>query len=391
MTDVLDSRDYWDRQARRDPLWAILFDTAKREGKWDVARFFQTGASEIATVLFELDAQQVDVRRGAALDFGCGVGRLTQALAPHFDRAVGVDVSPTMRDLAERLNQHPSKVSYVSNQAPDLRIFEDRSFDFIVSSIVLQHIPPDIACSYVREFFRVLKPGGVAVFQLPSHRRRLQHRPLESVTRAMPDDAYHAAIAVEGLPRRLRAGRQITLQVTVTNLSIVDWNQRDYGAFSVGDHWFDGGGLRMLTRDDGRTRLPLILRARDTCRVPLTINAPSGPGDYQCEFDVAHEGVLWFHDRGSAVARQEVRVGGDEDLPAPQERPAPSPATSADARDGIPANSGVEDPGEFPMYGVALDTIVRLVAAHGATLVHVENDRSCGDDWVSYKYFVRRQ
>jgi len=49
----------------------------------------------------------------------------------------------------------------------------------------------------------------------------------------------------------------------------------------------------------------------------------------------------------------------------------------------------VGDPGEFPMYGVPLDTVVRLVTGQGATLVHVESDRSCGDDWVSYRYFVR--
>jgi SAM-dependent methyltransferase len=388
MSDVLDHKDYWERQARRDPLWAILSDPAKREGQWDVARFFQTGASEIATLLFELDVQQVEVRRGAALDFGCGVGRLTQALAAHFERVVGVDVSPTMRDLAERCNQHPAQVSYVANQAPDLRIFDDRSFDVIVSSIVLQHIQPDVARAYVREFLRLLRPGGIAVFQLPSHRRRVQDRPVESATRAMPEDAYRASIALDGLPRRVRAGSQMTLQVEVTNLSVIDWSQRDFGVFSVGDHWFDGDGLRMLTRDDGRTRLPLVLRARETCRVPLTINAPAEPGDYQCEFDVAHEGVLWFHDRDSAVLRLEVRVGdGDEPL-VPREAAAPSPPAQTGGR-AILADTGVEDPGEFPMYGVPLDTVVRLVTGQGATLVHVESDRSCGDDWVSYRYFVR--
>ena len=44
MTDVLeDSRNYWDRHARRDPLWAILSDAAKRDGQWDTTRFFDTG------------------------------------------------------------------------------------------------------------------------------------------------------------------------------------------------------------------------------------------------------------------------------------------------------------------------------------------------------------
>jgi len=38
---------------------------------------------------------------------------------------------------------------------------------------------------------------------------------------------------------------------------------------------------------------------------------------------------------------------------------------------------------------MAVHSVVGLIADHGATLLHVENDRSCGDDWVSYRYFVR--
>src|SRR5690349_13795690 len=88
MSELHVNQDYWDRQAQRDPLWAILSDATKRDGKWDAARFFQTGSSEIASILYELEAQGFEVRRGAALDFGCGVGRLTQAMATQFERVV---------------------------------------------------------------------------------------------------------------------------------------------------------------------------------------------------------------------------------------------------------------------------------------------------------------
>jgi SAM-dependent methyltransferase len=123
VTDVIETiRDYWDRHAERDPLWAVLSDTAKRDGKWDVAQFFRTGISEIETVLYTIHAQQFALCRGSAMDFGCGVGRLTQALGSHFDRVVGVDVSPRMLELAERLNERPGTVSYVNNQAADLHL-----------------------------------------------------------------------------------------------------------------------------------------------------------------------------------------------------------------------------------------------------------------------------
>ena len=397
MSDLIeDGRAYWDRHAQRDPLWAILSLPGKRDGKWDVGRFFQTGVSEIGFVLYEIDAQQFDLRRTSALDFGCGVGRLTQALAPHFERVVGLDVSPSMVDLATRLNQHPGTVSYVCNQAPDLRLFEDGSFDFIVSSIVLHHLQPDLACAYIREFLRVLTPGGIAVFQLASHHRRAGVRTAESIVKRMPDEAYRAALLVVDVPGAIRPGAQITVPVDVTNVSAFDWIQRECGVLSLGNHWLESGGGRMLTRDDGRAKLPAVLRAGQTCRLSLTINVPRERGQYELEIDLAHEGVLWFQDLGSDVVRLAVRVEDESNSGPAAERITPAtPPRSASAGPAVHATSladartDTDDPGEFPMFGVALNRVAGLIAGHNATLLHVDSDLSGGEEWVAYRYFVR--
>jgi len=297
-------RDYWDRHAQRDPLWAILSDSAKSAGRWDIGRFFQTGVSEIAALFYQLDSRRIAVDRRAALDFGCGVGRLTQALAPHFGRVVGVDVSPRMLELAAGMNRFGSKVSYVANQAADLSRFDDGAFDFIVSNIVLQHIPPDISRAYIAEFFRVLAPGGVLIFQLPSHQRQPDDRPPAPAVTPMPDDAYQAGLAVTGVSSMaLGPAGEITLDVAVTNRSAFEWSAQEFGVIRVGNHWRDASGDRMLIRDDGRSSLPNMLPSGSTCRVPLPIRAPSDPGEYYCEIDLAHEGILWFHDKGSPVVR----------------------------------------------------------------------------------------
>jgi ubiquinone/menaquinone biosynthesis C-methylase UbiE len=47
------------------------------------------------------------------------------------------------------------------NDQDDLRIFPDNTFDFIYSNFVLQHIKPDYTKAYIREFLRVLAPGGI--------------------------------------------------------------------------------------------------------------------------------------------------------------------------------------------------------------------------------------
>jgi len=406
MTDFLEeSRSLWDAHARRDPLWAILSDPDKKGGKWDVRRFFQTAVGEISLIFYQLRSSGIEPGRGSALDFGCGVGRLTQALAWHFDRVVGVDVSPAMIGAAEKLNQRPLTVSYVWNQAADLKIFGDDGFDFIVSNLVLQHIRPEISIEYLREFFRVLKPGGILVFQLPSHERREEDEPPAPAARAMPDDAYQASVVVAGIPERaLKPASEVTLRVEVTNRSTFEWSQQQFGPIRVGNHWLDASGDRMILRDDGRTSLPDTVRSGDSCSLPLTITAPSDEGDYQCEIDLAHEGVLWFRDKGSSVVRCAVRVRledeGDfrssDQPPSGQSRQATEEIAEAgdrlpDAPVFVGGDPDLDDPTAFPMYGIETDTVTRLIADHGADLVHVENDRSCGDDWVSYRYFVRKR
>jgi SAM-dependent methyltransferase len=405
MSDALeDSRNFWDGHARRDPLWAILSESAKKDGKWGLGRFFQTGVAEISSLFYEIDSRRVPMSRGSALDFGCGVGRLTQALAPHFDRVVGVDISPNMVQLATGLNRFPDNVSYVWNQAPHLQRFGDAAFDFVVSNIVLQHIPPEMTLRYLEEFFRVLAPGGILVFQLPSHRRRPDDPAPPQSGRVMPDDAYRASIAVFGVPgKALMPGSEVTLDVEVTNTSAFEWSQREFGVIRVGNHWLDGAGDRMLQRDDGRTSLPGALQPGDSCRLPLTIKTPPDEGVYQCEIDVVHEGVLWFHDRGSPVARFVLGVApqaeadtvfGGEAPASPTGRRTDRVSVPPDQWTDAPAPAGLrgdaDDPGDFPMYAVDTNIVTGLIARHGGMLLQIENDRSCGEDWVSYRYFVRR-
>ena len=65
-------------------LWAILTEPSKWFGRWDEGEFFETGVKQIAGVMETIQSLGIDVARGRALDFGCGVGRLTQALCDAF-------------------------------------------------------------------------------------------------------------------------------------------------------------------------------------------------------------------------------------------------------------------------------------------------------------------
>ncbi|HEY6972411.1 MAG TPA: class I SAM-dependent methyltransferase [Candidatus Angelobacter sp.] len=158
----------WDGLAQRDPLAAICTDPQKERGRWTHDEFFETGRQEVHTVFEYLRSLGISVdQTSPALDFGCGVGRLTAALSEHFVECVGVDISPTMIQLANHFHKENRRCRFVLNDRDDLRNFGDASFGFIYSSIVLQHMKNSLARNYLCELVRLLKPAGVLVFQIP--------------------------------------------------------------------------------------------------------------------------------------------------------------------------------------------------------------------------------
>jgi ubiquinone/menaquinone biosynthesis C-methylase UbiE len=166
------NRAAWEDWGRVDPYWAILAWPEARHGRWDVDEFFATGVEWVASVLADARRLGRPVRHGTAVDFGCGVGRLTRALAPHFERTYGLDVASTMIEQARRLDAQrgASGAEFVLHDHDDLSRVASGSVDFVLCLLVLQHLPARAAIEvYLREFVRVLAPGGVAVVQLPVH------------------------------------------------------------------------------------------------------------------------------------------------------------------------------------------------------------------------------
>ncbi len=161
-------RKTYEKLGEKDPLYAVLSFREAQHKQWDPERFFARGRAEISAALEHLSSLGLDVKKGHALDFGCGVGRLTQALCGEFGEAVGVDISFSMIESARRFNQHGDRCNYLVNTSDDLAQLGDASFDFVYSNITLQHIPPEASTRYISEFIRVLRPGGIAMFQFPS-------------------------------------------------------------------------------------------------------------------------------------------------------------------------------------------------------------------------------
>jgi SAM-dependent methyltransferase len=235
MTALKKLQQNWEELAQDDLLWAICSDPLKRGRNWDEKEFFSTGEREVRTVLEYVQALGVPLDFSApALDFGCGVGRLTRALAGRFHRCWGIDISRTMIAKARELNGDLPNCLFQLNEANHLGGFAGGCFGFIYSSIVLQHIEPRLALKYLRELVRLLQPRGVLVFQVADRfkagavrrvRRRLALRRRMNAMLGKRHTDFGMYCIPEAKLRRLLAGERVQVRgVILTNSAEPDFN-----------------------------------------------------------------------------------------------------------------------------------------------------------------------
>jgi SAM-dependent methyltransferase len=166
-TELSRLANHWSTLGQWDPMWVILTIPGFQRIGWEPAAFFYTGILEIDAMRRRLAKLGLSVRAARALDVGCGIGRLTQALCGYFASVDGVDIAPSMILTARKLNRFGSRCRYWLSDDVGLGQFADNTFDLIYSSGTLQHVPSRQIRIYIAEFARVLAPGGLAVFQIP--------------------------------------------------------------------------------------------------------------------------------------------------------------------------------------------------------------------------------
>lgn len=357
----------WDRFGATDPLWAILTDPTRKGNRWEAEAFFATGREEIAAVVERAREHGVPRRWHRGLDFGCGVGRLTQALASYVDLAIGVDVAPSMIEQARRFNSHGERCRYEVNGAPHLRAWPDEHFDVIYTGRVLQHMEPVYAASYVRELVRILSPGGYLSFDLPSEHGFF---PADApASDGIGIDTYRARVTiVELTPARLSPGERISITVEITNQGSRTWTLDETHPLNVGNHWRSEDGVVEI-RDDRRAAVPMPWHPGETTRVTIETVAPVTEGRYRLQCDLVEEGRTWFADVGSPLAEIEVIVG---DTPAAT-RATPEPTAS-------------ESEPVMEMHAIPRREIEQLLHDAGATLLDVTRVHHCGPSWLAYRY-----
>lgn len=105
------------------------------------------------------------LRHFVVLDLGCGVGRLN--LWYDIKEYHGLDTNPKMLEKARELNKDKTNATFHHGDGYTLSQFPDTFFDVVISNTVFLHLRVRTAVSYVDEVWRVLKPNGEFMLNLP--------------------------------------------------------------------------------------------------------------------------------------------------------------------------------------------------------------------------------
>jgi ubiquinone/menaquinone biosynthesis C-methylase UbiE len=171
MPRPLTTTEEWRAAAKVDPLYAVASWPGKRNA-WESDEFYEVGASDWEDC--EARWRQYDPGLGGhCVEIGCGAGRVTRSLAQSFATVTATDVSDEMLALAR--DACPSNAELIRVDATEVPL-GDASADAAYTAYVLQHLAePEHVIAYLREIFRVLRPGGTAMIHVALRRERSLH------------------------------------------------------------------------------------------------------------------------------------------------------------------------------------------------------------------------
>jgi SAM-dependent methyltransferase len=275
---------------------------------------------------------------------------------------------------ARKYNRYADRCTYLVNETTSLRGFDDESWDFVFSTIVLQHMIPQYSVNYVKEFLRILRPGGVLLFQIPAGLISVLSELSDGLTdisaerSTLPDTAFRAQIKSHAATIVAKPASRINVIVTVKNLSPVTWpSMKEFAdcPIGVGNHWLSEKGETVI-EDDARTSLDWSVKPNGERTLLLECTTPDAPGNYMLELDMVQDTVTWFVSKGSEVARVPVKI-------------TRNPTT-------VWSPNGSASQLQMEMYGVPKEQILEVIVGAGGRVVHVQEDLSAGPEWTSYLY-----
>jgi SAM-dependent methyltransferase len=167
----------WQILGQTEPHWSVLSSEGYKQSsiqstKDALDNFYATGQHEVIRFLSTLERNLIDCSSlKTCLEFGCGVGRVTQWLSERFDQVFAFDISSTHLEIAQN-RLHEEGINNVMlrhiNELNDM--IDLPKVDVLYTIIVLQHNPPPVIRFLISQLLKALKPNGIAFFQVPTYR-----------------------------------------------------------------------------------------------------------------------------------------------------------------------------------------------------------------------------
>ena len=170
---MADSDSHWRRWGEDDPYFGVLSDQRFRRDEIEQNRdeFFASGAAFVEERLAAAEQHCGPFTRHRALEFGCGVGRLTLPLAAAFDEVTALDIAPAMLAEAERNALSEGQANICFALSDDSLSAARGRFNLVITAIVFQHIPTKRGLLILQRLLDKVAPGGVAAIQLCTGRK----------------------------------------------------------------------------------------------------------------------------------------------------------------------------------------------------------------------------
>lgn len=147
---------------------------AEEKKIWDIKATLDVGYemwNEHDQTKFVKDTEEaisnLKIKGKKILEIGCGIGRLAIPIAIKNPdkRIIGIDISPSMIEIAHERSDHLKNISFYDLDGRSLKGIGSNKFDMVYSMVVFQHIPNEAKIGYIKEAHRVLKKDGIIRFQ----------------------------------------------------------------------------------------------------------------------------------------------------------------------------------------------------------------------------------
>jgi ubiquinone/menaquinone biosynthesis C-methylase UbiE len=164
--NILEAKRKWNQLAKKNARYYVLTDKGEAITE---AEFRDAGKKDVEVHVFGDEIVMKHLYPTVdkiAIEIGCGIGRLSEFLAPHFNKLYAVDISEEMINGAKERLPNILNTEFLSTDGESFPL-SSNTIDFAFSFIVFQHMPnKEVIKKNIKEISRVLRKNGLAKVQL---------------------------------------------------------------------------------------------------------------------------------------------------------------------------------------------------------------------------------